>query len=38
LHKIGAGVEVDDVEIEIKDPAVDFGFIEPDWGDGDSDY
>jgi rRNA-processing protein FCF1 len=36
LSKIGAEVEVDDVEIEIKAPAsIDFGFVEPDWGDGD---
>lgn len=39
LSKIGAEVEIDDVEIEIKAPAsIDFGFVEPDWGDGDDDY
>lgn len=39
LSKIGAEAEVDDVEIEIKAPAsIDFGFVEPDWGDGDDDY
>jgi hypothetical protein len=39
LTKIGAEAEVDDVEIEIKAPAsIDFGFVEPDWGDGDDDY
>ena len=32
LSKIGAAVEVDDVEIEIKAPAsIDFGFVHPDW-------
>jgi len=36
LSKIGAEVEVDDVEIEIKTPvSIDFGFVDPDWGDGD---
>lgn len=36
LSKIGAEVEIDDVEIEVKRPAsIDFGFVEPDWGDGD---
>lgn len=39
LSKIGAEVEIDDVEIEIKAPAsIDFGFVDPDWGDGDDDY
>jgi len=38
LSKIGAEVEVDDVEIEIKTPvSIDFGFVDPDWGDGDDD-
>ncbi len=38
LSKIGAEVEVDDVEIEIKTHvSIDFGFVEPDWGDGDND-
>lgn len=38
LDKIGAEVEVDDVEIEITLPDVDFGMIEPDWMDEDYDY
>lgn len=39
LSKIGAEVEVDDVEIEIKTPvSIDFGFVDPDWGDGDDEY
>jgi PIN domain len=39
LNKVGAEVEVDDVEIEIKTPvSIDFGYIEPDWGDEDYDY
>ena len=39
LDKIGAEVEVDDVEIEIKKlDAVDFGEIEPDWMGEDYDY
>lgn len=39
LSKIGAEVEIDDVEIEIKAPAsIDFGFVEPDWGDGEDNY
>jgi len=32
LDKVGAEVEVDDVEIELKIPqAIDFGYVEPDW-------
>jgi hypothetical protein len=39
LNKIGAEVEVDDVEIEVKKlDAVDFGEIEPDWMGEDYDY
>jgi hypothetical protein len=38
LDKVGAEVEVDDVEIEITVPEVDFGMIAPDWMDGDYDY
>jgi hypothetical protein len=39
LDKIGAEIEVDDVEIEIKTlDAVDFGEIEPDWMGEDYDY
>ena len=38
LSKIGAEVEVDDVEIEVKTPTIDFGFVKPDWGDGYDDY
>lgn len=39
LDKIGAEVEVDDVEIEIKTfDSVDFGEIEPDWMGEDYDY
>ena len=39
LDKIGAEIEVDDVEIEVKKPdAVDFGEIEPDWMGEDYDY
>jgi len=39
LNKVGAEVEVDDVEVEIKTPAsIDFGYIEPDFGDEDYDY
>ena len=39
LDKIGAEVEVDDVEIEITTPdVIDFGEIEPDWMDEDHDY
>ncbi len=39
LDKIGAEIEVDDVEIEIKMlDAVDFGEIEPDWMGEDYDY
>jgi hypothetical protein len=39
LNKIGAEVEVENVEIEIKAPAsINFGFVEPDWGDGDDEY
>jgi hypothetical protein len=39
LSKIGAEFEVDDVEIEIKAPAcIDFGYVEPDWGDQDDEY
>lgn len=37
LDKVGAEVEVEDVEIEITMPDVDFGMIEPDWMD-DEDY
>ncbi|MEH2245095.1 PIN domain-containing protein [Nostoc sp.] len=37
LDKVGAEVEVEDVEIEITVPDVDFGMIEPDWMD-DEDY
>lgn len=37
LDKIGAEVEVDNVEIEITLPDVDFGMIEPDWMDDDYD-
>ncbi|MBC6433801.1 hypothetical protein FM036_25320 [Nostoc sp. HG1] len=33
LDKVGAEVEVEDVEIEIAMPDVDFGMIEPDWMD-----
>jgi PIN domain len=33
LDKVGAEVEVEDVEIEITIPDVDFGMIEPDWMD-----
>jgi hypothetical protein len=33
LDKVGAEVEVEDVEIEITMPDVDFGMIEPDWMD-----
>ncbi|MBW4629576.1 MAG: DUF4935 domain-containing protein [Brasilonema octagenarum HA4186-MV1] len=39
LDKIGAEVEVDDVEIEITAPdVIDFGEISPDWMDEDYDY
>ncbi|MBE9208298.1 DUF4935 domain-containing protein [Nostoc sp. LEGE 06077] len=40
LDKIGAEVEVDDVEVETKSPiSIDFGNIAPDWWvDGDYDY
>ena len=39
LSKIGAEFEVDDVEIKINAPAsIDFGFVEPDWGDQDDEY
>jgi hypothetical protein len=39
LNRIGGEVEVDKVEIETKSfDSIDFGFIEPDWGDGDDDY
>jgi hypothetical protein len=39
LDKIGAEIEVDDVEIEVKKlDAVDFGEIEPDWMGEDYDY
>lgn len=39
LSKIGAEVEVDRIEIEIKEPAsIDFGFVDLDWGDRDYDY
>ncbi|MEH2012407.1 PIN domain-containing protein [Nostoc sp.] len=33
LDKVGAEFEVEDVEIEITVPDVDFGMIEPDWMD-----
>ncbi|MEH2305747.1 PIN domain-containing protein [Nostoc sp.] len=33
LDKVGTEVEVEDVEIEITKPDVDFGMIEPDWMD-----
>lgn len=33
LDKVGTEVEVEDVEIEITMPDVDFGMIEPDWMD-----
>jgi rRNA-processing protein FCF1 len=37
--KIGAEFEVDDVEIKINAPAsIDFGYVEPDWGDPDDEY
>jgi hypothetical protein len=39
LNKVGAEVEVDDVEVEIKKPAsIDLGYVEPDFGDADYDY
>jgi len=39
LDEIGAEIEVDDVEIEVKKlDAVDFGEIEPDWRGEDYDY
>lgn len=39
LDEIGAEIEVDDVEIEVKKlDAVDFGEIEPDWMGEDYDY
>jgi hypothetical protein len=41
LNKVGAQVEVevDDVTVEIKTPiSIDFGDIEPDWGDEDYDH
>jgi PIN domain len=39
LDEIGAEIEVDDVEIEVKKlDEVDFGEIEPDWMGEDSDY
>jgi len=39
LDKIGAEVEVGDVEIEVKTlDVVDFGEIEPDWMGEDYDY
>ncbi len=39
FNKVGAEVEVDDVEIEIKPPAsINFGFVDPDWGDEDYDH
>lgn len=38
LDKIGADVEVDDVEIEITLPDVDFGMIEPDRMDEEYDF
>ncbi|MBD2667211.1 hypothetical protein B6N60_02733 [Richelia sinica FACHB-800] len=39
LNKIGAEFDVDDIEIEIQAPlSINFGFIEPDWGDGGDDY
>ena len=37
LYKVGAEVEVEDVEIEITMPDVDFGMIEPDWMNEDYD-
>lgn len=39
LDKIGVEVEVDYVEVELQSPvSIDFGYIEPDWGDGEYDY
>ena len=39
LNKVGAEVEVDAVEVEIETPvSVDFGDVEPDWGDEDYDH
>jgi predicted nucleic acid-binding protein len=39
LDKVGSEVEVDYVEVEIPSQvSIDFGYIEPDWGDGDYDY
>lgn len=39
LNKVGAEVEVDDVEVEIKTPAsMDLGYVEPDFGDADYNY
>jgi hypothetical protein len=39
LDKIGAEIEIDDVEIEVTTPdVIDFGEIEPDWMNEDEDY
>lgn len=39
FKRVGAQVKVDEVEVEMKTPtSIDFGDIEPDWGDEDYDY